>query len=78
MSKVEVHDRILAALSDKSTFGFNELRLDKSVNDVLGDDVKIKNTLELFCFGSIKDYNGEYRCSNYHHYVQPLTARLQK
>ncbi|CAM9023036.1 unnamed protein product [Wickerhamomyces anomalus] len=59
MSKVEAHDRILAALSDKSTFGFNELRLDKSVNDVLGDEVKIKNTLELFSFGSIKDYNGD-------------------
>lgn len=60
MSKEELYNWIAATLDDKSTFGFNELRLNKEVNQQFCDDEKVKNTLELFCFGSIRNYNGEH------------------
>lgn len=59
MSKEELYQRIITTLGDKTTFGFNELRLNKDVVEQFGQDEKIKNTLDLFSFGTLKDYYGE-------------------
>jgi len=59
MSKEDLYEEVLRRIGDKTTFGFNELRLDKRVLEEFGDDEKIKNTLELFSFGSLKDYEGK-------------------
>lgn len=56
MSGEELYKRIVSILGDKTTFGFNELRLSKEVTEQSG---KIKNTLDLFSFGTLKDYYSE-------------------
>ncbi|CCH45611.1 COP9 signalosome complex subunit 7 [Wickerhamomyces ciferrii] len=54
LSKEEISTYILNKLEDQTTFGFNELRT--SINNI-DIDQKLKSTLELFCFGTIQDYN---------------------
>ncbi|ONH68945.1 COP9 signalosome complex subunit 7 [Cyberlindnera fabianii] len=47
-------ESIVASLEDSNIFGYNKIRLDDQFADIFKENERLKNTVELFCFG---DYN---------------------